>query len=107
MNIAPRFIEARALNRSRLLLTLRVVHCILRYGWDPRTKVIACAARVMCAKEFVIETCYIFYIIANIRFCFLMMGQVLLMSPKGGNASMDGFVKSWKCAFIICNTITL
>ena len=27
----------------------------LRYGWDPRTKVIACAARVMCAKEFVID----------------------------------------------------
>ena len=28
----------------------------LLYEWDPRTKVIACATRVMCAKEFVIES---------------------------------------------------
>ena len=27
----------------------------LPYGWDPRTKVMACATRVTCAKEFVIE----------------------------------------------------
>ena len=26
-----------------------------RYGWDSRTKVMVCAARVMCAKEFVME----------------------------------------------------
>ena len=26
-----------------------------RYGWDSRTKVTACAARLMCAKEFVIK----------------------------------------------------
>ena len=37
----------------------------LRYEWDPRTKVIACAARVMCAKEFVIEKGLIFHIVAN------------------------------------------
>ena len=27
----------------------------LRHGWDPRTKVLASAARAMYAKEFVIE----------------------------------------------------
>ena len=40
------------------------------YGWDPRTKVIACAARVMCAKEFAIERYFIFNIIANMGFVF-------------------------------------
>ena len=80
----------------------------LRYEWDPRTKVIACAARMMCAKEFVIERYYIFHIIANMGFWFLVMtGQALLMSPKGRNASRDGLVKLWEGDFIICNTITL
>ena len=37
----------------------------LRYEWDPRTKVIACAARVMCAKELLIEKGLIFHIVAN------------------------------------------
>ena len=36
-------------------LTSMNIAFTLRYGWDPRTKVIACAARVMCAKEFVID----------------------------------------------------
>ena len=50
-------------------------------------------AQVMFAKELVIERYYIFYIIANMGFCFLVMTkQTLLMSPKGQNASRDGFV---------------
>ena len=61
----------------------------------------------MCAKEFVIKRFYIFHIIANMEFCFVVMtGQALLMSPKGQNACRDGIVKLWKGAFIICNTIT-
>ena len=37
---------------------------------------------------------YIFHIIANMGFWFLVMtGQALLMSPKGQNASRDGLVK--------------
>ena len=72
----------------------------LRYGWDPPTKVIACTTRVMCAKEFVIEWCYIFHIIANVGFWLLVMtGPVLLMSPRGRNASRDGFVKLWEGGF--------
>ena len=71
-----------------------------------RTKVIACAACVMYAKEFVIERFYIFHISANTGFCFLVMtGQALLMSPKGRNATRDGLVKLWEGFFIICNTI--
>ena len=62
----------------------------------------------MCAKKFVIQRYYIFRIIANMGFCFLVMaGQALLMSAKGRNASRDGLVKLWEGAFIICNTITL
>ena len=80
----------------------------LQYGWDPRTKVIVCAARVMCAKEFVIKGYYIFRIIANMGFWILVMtGRALLMSPNGRNASRDGLVKLWEGAFIICNPITL
>ena len=80
----------------------------LCYGWDPRTKVIACAMRMMCAKEFVIERYFVFHIIANMGFCFLvMMGHALWTSPKGSNASRDGLVKLWEGSFIICNTITL
>ena len=36
----------------------------------PRTKVITCAARVMCAKELLIGRYYIYHIIANVGFCF-------------------------------------
>ena len=73
------FIEVRAVNKSRLLLTLQVVHCIFNTDGEPLTKVIACAARVICAKEFVIEKYYIFHVIANMGFCFLvMMGQAQL-----------------------------
>ena len=80
----------------------------LRYVWDPRTKVIACATCEVCAKEFVIERYYLFYIIVNMGFCFLAMtGQALLMSPKGRNASWDGLVKLWKEAFILGNTTVL
>ena len=80
----------------------------LRYGWDPPTKVIACATRVMCAKEFVIERYYIFHIIENMGFWFLvMMEQALLMRPKGRNTSRDGLVKLWEGAFNICNTPTI
>ena len=72
----------------------------LRYGWDPRTKMMVCSTRVMCAKEFVIELYYIFHNIANMGFWFLvMMGQALLMSPKGRNASRDGLVKLWEGDF--------
>ena len=75
----------------------------LRYGLDPRAKVIACAARVMCAKEFVIEKYCIFYVIANMGFCFLVMtGWALLMSPKGRNTSRDGLVQILEGVFIIC-----
>ena len=64
--------------------------------------------RVICAKEFVIECYYIFCVIANMGFWNLvMMGQALLMSPKGQNASRDGIVIIWERAFIIFNTITL
>ena len=43
---------------------------------------------------------YIFYIIANLGFWFLVMtGQALLMSPKGRNASRDGLVKLWDGGF--------
>ena len=35
-----------------------------------------------------------------------MMGQALLMSPKGRNASRNGLVKLWEGFFVICNTIT-
>ena len=53
----------------------------------------------MCAKEFVIEW-YIFHIIANMGFWFLvMMEQALLMSPKGRNASRNGLVKLWEGDF--------
>ena len=80
----------------------------LRCGWNPLTKVIACAARVMCANEIVIERYYIFHIIANMRFCFLVMtGKTLLMSPKERNASRDGLFKLREGTFIVCNTITL
>ena len=73
-----------------------------------RTKMIACAVRVMCTKEFVIKRYYIFHIIENMEFCFLMItGQALLMTPKGRNASRDGLIKLWEGAFIICNTIIL
>ena len=66
---------------------------------------IACAARVMCAKEFVIER-YIFLIIANMRFWFLVMtGQARMMSPKEQNASRDNLVKLREA--FICNTIAL
>ena len=47
-----------------------------------------------------------YYCIHGILF-FVMMGQALLMSPKGRNASRDGLIKLWEGAFIICNTITL
>ena len=62
----------------------------------------------MCAKEFVIERCYIFHIIANMGLCFFVMTErVLLMSPNGRNASRNGLVILRERAFIICNTITL
>ena len=54
-------------------------------------------ARVICAKEFVMERYYIFHAVANMGFCFLVMtGQALLMSPKGRNASRYGLVKLWE-----------
>ena len=40
----------------------RIIH-IGSYGWDSLTKVIACAARVMCAKELVIERYYFFILL--------------------------------------------
>ena len=44
--------------------------------------------------------CYIFHIIANIGFWFLVMtGQALLMNPKGRNASRDGLVILWEGGF--------
>ena len=47
-------------------------------------------------------------VVANTGFCFLvMMAQALLMSPKGRNASMDGLVKLWERAFIICTGVLL
>ena len=59
-------------------------------------------------KDFVIERYYIFHIMANMGFWFLVMTrQALLMSPKGRNTFRDGLVILWKGAFIICNTITL
>ena len=79
----------------------------LGYGWDPRTKVIACTTRVMCAKEFVIER-YIFHIIANMGFWFLVMTrQALLMSPKGRNAPRDGLVKLWEGGRLLLFAIPL
>ena len=69
---------------------------------------IACATRVMCAKEFVIECYYIFHIIANMELWFLVMtGQAMLMSPKEQNASRDGLVKLSEGNFNICSTNTL
>ena len=62
------FIEVRLLNRFCLLLTFSVVHCIFDTNGIPTSKVIACAMHVMCVKEFAIEQCYIFYIIANMGF---------------------------------------
>ena len=40
----------------------------LLYEWDPCTKVIASDARVMYAKQFVIEGYYIFHIMTNMFF---------------------------------------
>ena len=42
----------------------------LRYGWDPRNKVIAYTSRVMYAKEFVIERCYVFILLQKCGFGF-------------------------------------
>ena len=62
----------------------------------------------MYAKEFEIERYYIFHIVANMGFWFLVMtGQALLMSPKGRNESRDGLIKLREGAFIICTTINL
>ena len=58
------------------------------------------------AKEFVIERYYIFHIIANMGFWFLITGQALLMSPNRRNASRDDLVKLWEGTFIVCNNIT-
>ena len=40
----------------------------LRYGWDPRTKVIACITRLMCAEGICNRMILHFHIIANMGF---------------------------------------
>ena len=51
MKIVERVVERRT--NSFVHSLTGTLH--LRYGWNPRTKVITCAMRVMCAKKFVIE----------------------------------------------------
>ena len=47
------------------------------------------------------ERYYIFRIIANMGFCFLVMTeQILRMSPQGQNASRDGLVKLWEAVLL-------
>ena len=50
---------------------------------------------------------HIFHIISNMGFWFLMMGQALLLIPKGRNASSNDLVKLWEGASIICNSLLL
>ena len=51
---------------------------------------------------------YIFHIMANMGFYFLVMTKHgLLMSTKKRKASRDGLAKLREGAFIICNIVTL
>ena len=92
-------IEVRVINRSRLQLILRVVHCVfdtdgISYQSDSMRRELDVCERI-CNKKLLH---FSYYCECGVLFL-VITEQALLMGPKGRNASRDGLVKLWEGAF--------